>query len=1008
MSEFNKNSLFNTLAMSGGGLDLGNPYANMMMMMALGPQMANRPAQGSSQSVMDAMLLQRRTQEFMRVQQLANSQSLFAQKLNLDPNSQVLGFASMMFGGPDGAFNRFMSPLIGGNPVKAQMGLFANLTGHTTNQFSNLRGRNISVPQTTQMMDDLYKEFYTQQDITPEEKTRARDYTRNLMITDGKFKMDGEAADRYLANPNSFFQAKGSVETSKLSKILEKIDIENKKTIGMPAEGKDRTEHAAKVQSMREEGSRVGQAIIDSVTDTASRDKMRKHFTEAMSEGVDKSWSSWSKMYSADAQGVREALSKYQSLITRGPQSTAINFETTRGFQIEDITSGFSRAADLRLLPGGRTNRESFAAFVKDNVGTMDAARSLFGHGLSGAELMDKFSGLAGRSSMSAGAAEDMMRDIKSGARSSGISTEDILALINQAQQVASTNPQLAGLTGNMPQLVMTSLNQAMALDAVMGPEYTRRNGGMPGLTNRAIIGNMESMTMPGTKNVMALKHFMDINKNEEGQKVISEYLNDPNRDASDIGFNKLKERLSKASNMSMGELGRIGEDSRLAELGQLANPGMFDDFGANALFDTIKRRMSYNRGNISGKDRHANFLKHIESGTSIEEAARKSDVMFIGQSENLAINTFEQMGGEAFIRAKYNPAYKAVYESQREIQKIMSESEKDMSKRFGILNAPVMQGIFNQFLSGKVGKEGVSSILETMRTTKDFEPFRTSEEFRLLEKRIDAFSSFSEGSTNKAYSDYYNKAYGLKIGEESFDNLFEQSKSYGTGAALLEASRVSPGNEKLNKAAVVLNQLKGRGADLNGGISREGLNKVIGKELVGEISDISEKANDLRLNVSGKAQFDALISRLGKQEDAESKQAVKELQYFAGTITEFPGTKEEKFNLAAEARIYSGNVRGMDDYTKNEQRVNQEEMRENFGKLARSQVERLFKTTSASQDSFTRTQDAAKAVRDNAETMGQMVKVLGDLVLSLKDFGGNIVKAGADISSSVRTVATP
>jgi len=1004
MSEqFNKNSLFNTLAMSGGGLDLGNPYANMAMMMALGPQMANRPAQGSAQSVMDAMLLQRRTQEFMRIQQLANSQSLFSQKLNLDPNSQVLGFANMMFGGPDGAFNRFMSPLIGGNPVKAQMGLFANLTGHTTNQFSNLRGRNISVPQTTQMMDDLYKEFYIQQDITPEEKTRARGYTRNLMLTDGKFKMEGKEADRYLADPSSFFQANGSVETSKLSKIFEKIDIENNKLTALPAAGKERTDQAAKVQSMREEGSRVGQAIIDSITDTASKDKMRKHFTEAMSEGVDKSWKSWSNMYKADAQGVREVLSKYQSLITRGPQSTAINFETTRGFQIEDITSGFSRAADLRLLPGGRTDREAFDTFMKENIGTMDAARSLFGHGLSGSELMDKFSGLAGRSSMSAGAGEAMMRDIKSTARSSGIATEDILALINQAQQVASTNPQLAGLTGNMPQLVMNSVNQAMALDAVMGPAYTRRNGGMPGLTNRAIIGNMDSMTMPGTKNVMALKHFMDINKNEEGQKVISEYLNDPNRDASDIGFNQFKQRLSKASNTSMGELGRIGEDSRLSELGQLANPGMFDDFGANSLFDTIKRRMSYNRGDIKGKDRHTNFLAHIEKGATIEEAARKSDVMFIGQSENLAIDRFEKMGGEAFIRQKYNPAFKAVYESNREIQKIMSESEKDMSNKFGILNAPVMQGIVNQFLSGKVGKEGVSSILDTMRTTKEFEPFRTSEGFQLLEKRIDAFSSFSDGSTDQAYSDYYKKAYGLNIDEKSFGNLFEQSKSFGTGKQLLEAARLAPSKKELNEAAALLTQLNGRGADLNGGISREGLNKGIGKEFVAEITDTAEKANDLRLNVSGKAQFDVLIQRLGKQKDAESKQAVKELQNFAGTIT-----NGGKFDIAAQARIYSGDFRGMDDYTKNELALNQKEDLNNFNSVAGGQVERLLKVTSAGQASFSRVQDASRAASDQAETMAQMAKVLGDLVLSLKDFGTNIVKSGADISGSIRQVAAP
>lgn len=1018
---FNRNPAFNTLAMAGGGLDLGNPLANMLVMSMLGPSLANRPAPNSNQSIYDAMMLQRRTQEFMRVQQQANVQSLFAQRMQLDPNSQVLGFASMMFGGPDGAYNRFMSPLVGGNPVKAQMGMFANLTGHTTNLFSDLQGRNISVPQTTELMNTLYKQMYIQQELTPQMRADAMSNTRNSLLSKG---LSPKAADFYISNPDQYFRQHGPLEADKLTDLLKKVAVEHEKIDGL--KGEKLASQTEKFELARNDGMRIGQAIIDGVSDTASRDKLRGAFTEAMVKGTGEAWKKWEQTYAGDVKGIREVLSKYQTLTNSGPHPTGIDFNMTRGFQIEDITGGFTRASDLRLMGRGATTKEAFERFLNHGdaggIGAMDAARSLFGNNLGGADLINKMQDLFGRTYFDltnsspnarhgAVAAENLMRDIKATARQTGISSDDILGLVSQTRQMTAMNPQLSSSGINIPQIVMRAINQATALDARMGPEYTVTNGGIVNMTQRAIQGQLESLQIPENRNLAALKYYMTSNNNVGGMAVIDAYLNNPNSDHSFKGFNRFQQRLAAAAKLSFGEIARIGEDDNLINLGMLAHPEV-TEYGTKAVWHDIRVRMNMQRGNLAGPDRLKNFLRHINNGVSLEEAAAKQDVLFVGADESAAVLRLKNMGGEAYLRSVNDPAFKAIYDNQIEAQRIIRESEKEMSSKFGVLNAPVVQGIFNQFLTGKVGKEGISAILNTLRTSKDFAALRDTVGYKNLDARIEAFSALGGDNSNAAISAYFTKIGqgGANTTAEAFGNLFDVAKQYTHGAAILEAAKDPNASAKVKSAAATLQLLSKNSNDFRGALpgNRDDWIKLLGKGLVADMTTLGTQANDLRLSKVGSAQFNDLISKfeqIAKTSDdpakaAENAKYAEELKAFRKNFSNADGT----FDMTTIARLSVGDTSSFGDSFEGGAAADavQGGLKKGLSPATSKAVENMLLYINSSRQTFTEAQDKAKVAQDQVAMLENMAKVLDGLAGSLKGFGESILTGADKISTAV------
>src|SRR4051812_1826521 len=106
------------------GANTGNPIADMLGMLMMGHNLAPTP-QGN-QSVYDAYMIRERSRQFLNIQQQSFANNMLFKAAGINANSGAARFAGMAFGAPDGLANRLLSPLIGGNPVAAQMGLYAN------------------------------------------------------------------------------------------------------------------------------------------------------------------------------------------------------------------------------------------------------------------------------------------------------------------------------------------------------------------------------------------------------------------------------------------------------------------------------------------------------------------------------------------------------------------------------------------------------------------------------------------------------------------------------------------------------------------------------------------------------------------------------------------------------------------------------------------------------------------------------------------------------------------
>lgn len=177
------------------GANTGNPIADMLGMLMMGHSFAPTP-QGN-QSVYDSYLIRERSRQFLNIQQTAFANNMMFRAAGFNPQSGAMLGAGLAFGGPDGLGTRLVAPFVGGNPVAAQMGLYANLTGQTMGTFGRIG--NVGAGETTKMMNELYKGFYRQKEIDPAASIAA--------INQGlqqQFAARPDAARQFGVNPHNF------------------------------------------------------------------------------------------------------------------------------------------------------------------------------------------------------------------------------------------------------------------------------------------------------------------------------------------------------------------------------------------------------------------------------------------------------------------------------------------------------------------------------------------------------------------------------------------------------------------------------------------------------------------------------------------------------------------------------------------------------------------------------------------------------------------------------------
>ena len=140
-----------------------------ILMLALGGKLNPIPQPNSTQGIYDAFWQRQKDVEMVQIRNAVLADNPIWQRLGgINQGSMLFQYGAAAFGGPDGALMKIMSPMLGGNPIKAAMGTYANMRGLNMASFGR-SGENIGADEIGQMMKAYYNYNWDKKQVTPEQ-----------------------------------------------------------------------------------------------------------------------------------------------------------------------------------------------------------------------------------------------------------------------------------------------------------------------------------------------------------------------------------------------------------------------------------------------------------------------------------------------------------------------------------------------------------------------------------------------------------------------------------------------------------------------------------------------------------------------------------------------------------------------------------------------------------------------------------------------------------------------
>jgi len=224
---------------------------------------------------------------------------------------------------------------------------------------------------------------------------------------------------------------------------------------------------------------------------------------------------------------------QYKQYQEAGGRYSGINFANTRGFNIEDFTSGFKSSSELGMLGGKSKDMVGkFDNFMQNSGGTLSAARSVFGN-KSGSELVGKISDLMGTSGIDMSSkegsseVEQYLRSMKATARIAGVSMHAMLDTIDAAKELAKNNPRLSTLSaGAAADMTTKAFQTASAMSGVMTGTDIRKAGGQQGMVAASITEQQKLLSSDMGQGIVALQQMFagDKKKSAAMKKALEQF----------------------------------------------------------------------------------------------------------------------------------------------------------------------------------------------------------------------------------------------------------------------------------------------------------------------------------------------------------------------------------------------------------------------------------------------------------------------------------------------------
>ncbi|NBQ70964.1 MAG: hypothetical protein EBU46_19885, partial [Nitrosomonadaceae bacterium] len=352
----------------------GSSAADFMIMAKYGPNLAPRPQPGTTQGLYDAMYLRQRTLDMRGAGLNALATSMpFARLGGVNQQSMAFQAIGGFLSDPNGPAANFLSPFIGGNPMKAQMGLYANLNTQAMSTFGRMGP--VSLPETSSMMHSLNHFAYNY---------RARS---NADLGIGRADVLRMAGREGLSDRIGGLFAGDKIDVGR-------YDVErgrNRRLAGLQDQLGE-TNNANRIDSIKKQ-------MVDAFTDPKTKEALEKAFTKGAGKGKETAEEvekvlkikTMNQMLSGVVAGHINDQNNIGKMLPSG-----INYGHTMGINLEDFTSAFTSAASNKLF----SKSGSFEKFLgTGKAGTLlDSLKGIFGNDRSGNELMEGLSDILGNS----------------------------------------------------------------------------------------------------------------------------------------------------------------------------------------------------------------------------------------------------------------------------------------------------------------------------------------------------------------------------------------------------------------------------------------------------------------------------------------------------------------------------------------------------------------------------------------------------------------------------------
>lgn len=681
-------------------LGFNNPIVTMLANAMLGQSIF--PQVTGTNSAYDMMQLRYRNMQYAQIMQSSFAQSQMARIIGVDPNNPIMKYGASFFADPNGMIMRSMAPLIGGNPIQAQMGLYADMGGMTMMQAGHYG--NMSAAQTGDMMGGLYKSFYKPAN-TQGYMSRAMEPLRGLGFnpSDPNFSWSSDTASKY----------------SRIAGQLGGLQLT--------------------------EGNRGALEGLIGELPSDIKTKLSKSFEEAVKGGTDAGFKS-----AIDNLKTGAGLINTVADAASGKIPGAQNYAWNRGFQIQDITQAYADLQRGGFIKGKNAGTPEGLENFGSGVAMLGAARGLFGNDLSGRELSAAFQGLMGGSYANMGndadarKMEETLRNVKSMARVANVGISSMIGIVDQ----------IKGMTGLGGIPAMNLANTAMMTSAVFGaggdPRIQALLGGPAGVIAAQTRGMAQSQEAPITASLGAIYYQATekYGKDSSIARDILRYGNDGNKTA--MGFAAFINTTARKMGMSPYLLQQAAANNPMASrLGLEAAPELANA-GTGALMDTAFQSIGQQLGDTGHM---ATLLPELMNDPKYAQAQSPaqlrnmilSNPKFRGMragavsgarlqrlfdlsrhSGNASIATmmstlgvvspeaveFANNGGDAILYRKYNPTGRALAARMSKDTAVGAAMEAEISKKSGMVHSTIFSRIFQQAIEGKLDKSTITSLI--------------------------------------------------------------------------------------------------------------------------------------------------------------------------------------------------------------------------------------------------------------------------------------------------------